>query len=251
MNRLLSLLVFALLATACTTYAPTPDDVGSLRQEARYRDEPLTASLFNSDEATISEEDIQRILDGEVVLPDQLRVAVLNLDSYRTNRRYYYYSSEFYRDQAASYIDLFRGAVAGAGRDRWVKQLPNLLTNQNQSVTTLRESAVRLQADALLVFSVGSDIYSETKIFRKDELKAYATAEALLMDIRTGIIVFATTETRDAVGQRVDTDTGSEDVRRRIQFEAATAALTAVAQQLTTYLTPYLLHPFTPSPLTP
>ena len=76
----------------------------------------------------------------------------------------------------------------------------------NASITQLREAAVRLQADMLLIFSLKSDIYSKYRAFAKDEAKAFATNETLLMDIRTGVIPFSNVVTRDTLIKK-----GTED----------------------------------------
>ena len=197
--------------------------------------DPITTSLFKSTDSTISEADIQRILDGDITLPSTLRIAVLNLAS--TQRNYsYYYSRESYRSLQATYFDTLRSALTASGRTSRVSLLPKLLTGTDPNIFSLRESAVRMQADALLIFSVESNIYAETKIFKSDEIKAYATVEGLLLDIRTGIVVFSSTVSADATGTRLESDTGASDARQRIQAEASLKATGMLAGEVGAFL---------------
>ena len=48
--------------------------------------EPITESLFNDKDRTLSESDIQKLLDGKLNLPDTLRLAVFK---YGMNNHYY------------------------------------------------------------------------------------------------------------------------------------------------------------------
>jgi hypothetical protein len=235
MSRTLLFFLPTLLFLSCGTYRSVPT-AAPLAQEYRAPDPtPLTSSLFSNDQSTISEEDIQRILDGTVELPEILRVAVLNLDSYRRGNASYY-GSYFYRSQQAQHFTAFSEQLGTSGRAQSVNLLPQLLVPADRNIFSLRESAVRMQADVLLVFTVDSDLYSEFKLFKRDDLKAYATAEALLLDVRTGIIVFAQTVSTEATGQRQESDTGNSDVARRVQAEASGKAIRELAQQLAAFL---------------
>ena len=53
------------------------------------RDTFITQSLFADNASNISEENIQRILDGHYQLPQQLKVAIVRLDETKANRHYY------------------------------------------------------------------------------------------------------------------------------------------------------------------
>ncbi|MTB50872.1 hypothetical protein [Lewinella sp. W8] len=235
MSKTLLFFLPVLLLCSCGTYRSVPPTTAQAQEYRAPDPTPLTSSLFTSNQSTISEEDIQRILDGTVELPEKLRVAVLNLDSYRS-RNDYYFGSYFFRSLQAQHFKAFSDQLGTSGRAQSVNLLPQLLVPADRNIFSLRESAVRMQADVLLVFTVGSDLYSEFKLFKRDDLKAYATAEALLLDVRTGIIVFAQTVSTEATGQREESDTGNNDVARRVQAEASAMAIEELARQLSAFL---------------
>ena len=77
----------------------------------------ITQSLFNDKAATISEENIQRVLDGSYKLPQQLRVAIVKLESSSQRRNYWYYwNDEQYLKTQQSYLDLFTNQFKRSSR---------------------------------------------------------------------------------------------------------------------------------------
>jgi hypothetical protein len=200
--------------------------------------EQLTQSLFAGEGRTISEADIGRILDGYIEIPDSARVALLNLES-ATLRRYYpsYWSDENYRLLQQAFIDTLEYQLLSSGRVRRVSLLPQLLLSKERTIFTLRESAVRLQADLLFVFRIYSNTYNKVRVFNKDQTKAYATCEGLLLDIRTGIVPFSTVVSRDYVATTQAEDASAADRSRRAETEASRRAVAAVAEQLGVFLT--------------
>jgi hypothetical protein len=82
------------------------------QQEDRFSNngDPITQSLFNDKSSTISEENIQKILDGKYKLPQQLRVAVVKVENDAANRRYYWNDEEYLKTQQ-SYVDLFEKKI--------------------------------------------------------------------------------------------------------------------------------------------
>ena len=111
------------------------------------------------------------------------------------------------------------------------------MIGNNPNIFTLRESAVRLQADLFLVFSINSDIYYRYKAFKKDEAKAYATAEALLMDVRTGIIPYSEIVTHEKQVTKDNTlDLTNQDTQKRAENGAIQLTLEDLSTRLNRFL---------------
>lgn len=239
MKSILLFLSIALLA-GCIGTRPTAGGSlsgSSLASEPYSDPEILTRSLFDFQDRTISEEDIQRLLDGRIDLPDTLRIALLNYGS-NTVSRYYnsYWSNEEFLKLKQGYIDAIRDQLRSNPRIAKIILMPELLMGHNPNIFTLREAAVRLQADVLFIFSLHSDIYYDYKTFRKDEAKAFATCEALLMDIRTGVIPFSEVVSRDALARKSPADANETELRKRAENEAVSTVLPAIAERLNEYL---------------
>ena len=221
---------------SCTTTQPTYTPNAQYRASG-VQTEVITKSLFSSKDQTISEEDIQRLLNGSIDIPDSLKIAVFRYGGTSVNRYYSaYWSNEEYLKNQQSYIATIVDKLEEAHKVQEVVVVPTLMADQNPSITQLREAAVRLQADMLLVFTVNSDIYYQYKTFKKNEAKAFATCEALLLDTRTGLIPHSNIITRENLVEKTGEDISNQETKKRAEEGAITSALTAVSEQLTNFL---------------
>jgi hypothetical protein len=109
----------------------------------------ITQSLFNDRSSTISEENIQKILDGTYRLPKQVRVAMVRLEPTAQQRRTYwnYWNDEQYLKTQQSYLDLFSAKLQQSARVTSLSIIPDLLISRTPTFTSIREAAVRMQAD--------------------------------------------------------------------------------------------------------
>jgi hypothetical protein len=149
MRSIITLLVFAIGLLSCTAYRPLTDNQGT------HSDTLITQSLFNDRSSTISEENIQRILTGNYKLPQQLRVAVVKLESPQVKKYYWSYSSdEDYLKTQQSYLDSFTNQFSRSPRVTKVSVIPDLLISKSPSFTNIREVAVRMQADVVMRLSI-------------------------------------------------------------------------------------------------
>ncbi len=234
MKHVILILMVALFA-ACGVNRPI-NTLPTYPQQA-YAGERIEKSLFNSDDRTISEEDIQRLLDGNITLPDSARVAIYNFGSTSLNKYYYNYSyNEEFLKLKQGYFENLTTSINQAGRVYKVTLMPSIMTNQNPTLTNLRESAVRLQADLLLIFSIKSDIYYKYKAFKRDQAKAFATIEIVLLDIRTGVVPYSNIVTKEELIQKENTDSNIQETQKRAENEAVLAALSESGEKLVDFL---------------
>lgn len=196
----------------------------------------LTESLFDYKEKTISELDIPRILDGQIVIPDSIRLAVFQYGG--TQSRYgawSWYDEENLRTQQLL-MDTFQHALRQTQRVEDVLFLPSIVTGSRPNIFQLRESAVRLQADVLLVFTLHSDLFRKVRAFKKDEARAFATCEVVLMDVRTGIIPHTNMLTRSAQSVKERADFSQEEHQRRALSQASVETLLEAGLQASRFL---------------
>ncbi len=186
----------------------------------------LTKSLFENDNRTISEENIQKILNSKIILPDTAKIAVFKYASTSTNRYYSsWWSNEEYLKMQQSYSDTLMAQLKTIPCVQKMILIPSLMISNNPDIFQLREAAVRLQADLLLVFSVNSDIYYKYKMFGKNQAKAFATCEALLLDTRTGIIPHSNVITKEFLLKKGDEDWNEEELMKRAEHGAVIISL--------------------------
>ena len=223
------------LLNACSvqrTLPPSP----SLNTLYQQSEEFITKSLFTSDERTLTEEAIQELLSGTVKLPSPLRLAVYN---YGYQNRTYYGPYGYGGDQTVfkqTLLNEIGKHVAGSAEFQKYMPMPAIMAGENPGIVQLREASVRLQADVLLIFSIKTDIYHQYKVFKKDEAKAYANCEVLLMDIRTGMIPFSTVLTEEAVVTKSPSDANQQEMHSRVTQEATLKVLQTFCDQLVRFV---------------
>jgi hypothetical protein len=205
-----------------------------INQNGFNRDTFITQSLFSDKLSTITEEGIQKILDGSYKLPEKMRVAIVRIDN--NQQRHYYWNDEQYLKTQQSYLDLFEHRFKESSRVTKVSIIPDLLISKTPSFTNIREAAVRLQSDIVVVYSITGDIYSKYKLFTKPDIKAFATTQLIVLDVRTGLIPFSTIVTKDIVSQRKKEELDNSETRNRIQNEAVLLTINEVVQKISDFL---------------
>lgn len=220
--------------SSCATYQKAPltsDDYNPVRQEV------IKESLFQDKDRTISEEDIRRLLDGKIDLPDTIRIAVFKYAS-TSNRSYYnyYWSNEEYLKLQEKFLESLMGELESSDRVQKVVLVPSVMISSKPNITQLREAAVRLQADMLFVYTISSNIYYKNKAFQKNEAKAFATCETLLMDTRTGVIPHSTVVSRDMLVVKEQEDWDNAELRKRAENGAIQKSLEEAGKQTRLFL---------------
>ncbi len=208
------------------------------RMEDTYgtADTLITQSLFNDKSASISEENIQRLLDGNYKLPQQLRVAVIRLDNKSNVNRRYFWNDEDYLKTQQSYLDSFTAKLRQSPRVQKVSVVPEIVVSKSPSFTQLREAAVRLQSDLVVVYSIASDIYSRYKLFSNPDLKAFATTQLILLDVRTGMVPFSTIVTKDQLSKKTKSELDNAQASARVQHEAVLLTIDESSRQMLDFL---------------
>lgn len=230
MKQTIFFIVTVLVLTSCTM-------TGNLNSESsnyEAAEPPITQSLFNDKNSSISEENIQKILDGNYELPKKWRIAIVKVESKQYQR--YYWTNEEYLKTQQSYLDLFTEKFKNFQQVTSVSVIPDLLISNNPTFVNIRESAVRTQANIVAIYSITSDIYSRYRAFSPDIIKAFATVEFIIMDVRTGLIPFSTIVKKDYRSQKEKTDLDYLEARNRVKNEAVLLAINEIGQQLTNFL---------------
>lgn len=227
-NSSIFILVFVITLASCgggIRQRGTSSNFNSLN-DSYTEPETLTTSLFSPKNQTISEENIHKILDGKIVLPEKVRIAVYKYSG-TTNHRYYagYWQTNEYLQLQQNYLDTLVGEIQKSKRVDKIFPIPSMMMSKTPNITELRESAVRLQADLLLVFSVRSDIYSKYKMFSKNLSKAFATCESIVLDTRTGVVPHSDIVTQDFLVSRESEDWSDEEMRNRAENGAILQSL--------------------------
>jgi hypothetical protein len=221
--------VIAVILVGCGAYSTRPDMMAS--PEYRNRQE-LQESLFKEDAKVLSGEDIEKILNSRVAMPARARLAILR---FGMRKDWSYWSEEFARMDETIGRN-FIGRLKGSPRLYDVAILPSMLVPKEMTVPYLREAAARFQANLLLVYRTASQTYSKQNVFTKDETRAYCTVEALLLDVRTGIVVFSSVVNENYSAKKESQDMSLYETTQKAEQAAVGKALEKIADELVGFL---------------
>ncbi len=236
--RRVGVVLAGLLLSGCV---PLHKEAAPLMSSSEYQARPLLeASLFPSDQSVLGDDAIKRILSSKVELPEKAKVAVMKFalgeSAAARYYGYYYWRQEAYVKTQQEYSDALSRGLSASKRIAEVTPLPSLMTPAHASIPVLREAAVRMQADLLLVFRITSDTYYKYTVFAKDKVKAFSTCEVVLLDVRTGLVPFTRITTREKLAVKEANDLDLNETMRRAEKDAALEALNAVAEDLVGFL---------------
>jgi hypothetical protein len=199
--------------------------------------EPIETSLFPSDQAVMSDDAVARILSSKLELPAKAKLAIMKFpDSEGSRYGRFYWRDEDYLKLQQSQMDGLARALLASDQIVEVTPLPTLMTPPKVSIPVLREAAVRMQADLLLVFRIGSDTYSQYRAFSKDKVKAYSTCEIVLLDVRTGLVPFTRVISREQLELKQPGDLDLSETMRRAEEASAAQTLKAAADDLVAFV---------------
>jgi ABC-type uncharacterized transport system auxiliary subunit len=231
MARVMHLMVLlALIAAGLAGCASTAMPIYS-KSALSIDSQEEPGSLFSSDAAILSDEDVIRILQYRYIPEPQNKMAVMSV----ARGDGYYWSSEL--AQAAGEVQArLMAQLQQSPLVREASLLPDLLIPKGGSVGHYREAAARYQADLLLVYRAYFRTYEKSRIFSADTSKASCTVEAVLLDTRTGIVPYTVTISQDFTTSEQADDLSFYETRRRAEVTALGDALAAVAQGVVDFL---------------
>jgi hypothetical protein len=226
-----------ILLSGCDTPLNRPASI-MVTQDYLAR-EPIATSLFPSDLSVLSDEAVAKILSSKLELPAKAKLALMKFSDDGFGVRYYgssYWRDEQYLKLQQAQVDVLSEALLASDQIAEVTPLPSLMIPKQMSIPVLREAAVRMQADLLLVYRVGSDTYSQYRTFAKDQVKAYSICEVVLLDVRTGLVPFTRVISREQLELKQPTDLDLTMTMRRAEQESTVEALKAAADELVVFV---------------
>ena len=226
-------LLFLLVCIPCggcaerkAALAPPPDPYQGIVANDTNR---LQESLFKGDQEILSNADIERILSARITLGDRHRLAVLGLSPRLV-------WSQDLSDLDAQNSQRFLQALGTAAQLTQVQSMPTLLIPEKRTVSYLREAAARFQADLLLIYTTRIQTFQQNRVIGADEVRAACSAESVLLDVRTGIVVHTTRSSETIATKKAPGDLNFSETVAKTQSEATGRALVKLADAVVTYL---------------
>ena len=231
MKKLVVLILSLLAVSGCATPMATEARPDVYYESTRAGLVGETESLFTSDEAILSAEDIEKILAFRYTVRPLNRIGIITL-----GRAFWFGYSE---ELARSGTDIQAGLVGRLRSSPKVydaSYLPTLLIPRKRTVGHFREAAARYQADLLLIYQASCRTYDKYRFFSPNEAKSYCNVEAVLLDIRTGIVPYTVTATRNFHAKKDKEDTNFRETMARAELKALADALKEVGDSVVAFL---------------
>ena len=216
-----------LFSMGCTAAKRAPQTAGDYYSSLAYQSrDVLRQSLFRSDQAVLSNEEIETVLSSKIELPQQAHLAILRLGP----------ESEVLTWAFLAGAPNPLSTLSETPRLSRASWLPSLLIPEKLTIPLLREAAARFQADLLLVYRTPCQRFQEYRFFGSDESKVYCVAEGVLLDVRTGIVPFSGAAAKELKTQKAEGDVNLYETMKKSEAQATSAALSDLANQLVQFL---------------
>ena len=220
------IILLSILLGACST-------VGSNeRPSSYYSNSSKPKGLVSDSLLGANDQKINELLYYQVKLPPKNRIAILRLnqDNYWT-----FYSNDF-TFLTTSLVDGFISELRSSDKIYDASFLPAMLVPEKKTIPTLREAAARFQADLLLVYRSACHSYNKYNFIEPNKTKAYCSVEAILLDIRSGVITKSVVNTQDFIAIKQKTDINFSETVKKAELEAISKSLLEVAKQVNKFL---------------
>lgn len=224
------LLICFAVFSGCATVPKTPKPA-SYYEKAAFAQETELASLFSSDSTILSDADIKHILEYRYSPQNQNRIGIITI----AQNSLFGWSDEIHK----SGVEVQSKLVSKLLSSFMVfdaAYLPGLLIPEKKTVGHFREAGARYQADLLLIYRVSFRTYEKYKFLSPQKINSYCTVEAVLLDIRTGIVPFSMVGTRDFLTEQSDQDYNNKDTMHRSELAALGFVLEEVGEQVVSFL---------------
>jgi hypothetical protein len=177
-------------------------------------------------------------LNSKVKIGDTSTLAILKIPGSRSIQKYYGYdfgTSEKYLDTQEQLNKVLTESI-GSKRIEAIKYMPSLVIPKNLSIPLIREAGTRLQSGLILVFEEQSNIFNEYRLFKSMRIRAYASCEFVLLDTKTGIILYSNIVTEKYDTEKSKDDLDTDEAFLRAETKAIEAALRGIGKQVSDYI---------------
>ena len=188
-------------------------------------------SLFAGDAAILSDEAIAQILDHKYQAPALSRIALMPFGREVWSR----WSEELSLATDQVEQDVIDKLMVSP-RVYDASFLPSILIPQKRSVPHLREAAARYQADLLLVYRSHCRSFEKHRFFGTSQSRAFCGVEAVVLDVRTGLVPFTSVASRSFDIKESENDMNLQETTLKAQLSAVTQALSDISTGLVQFL---------------
>ncbi|MCB9085156.1 MAG: hypothetical protein H6624_12460 [Bdellovibrionaceae bacterium] len=230
----LVLLCLLLTTAACSSISSkndyTADEAYQMRQE-------LNADFFKSGEENLSQDQINNLLSKKVSFDRPLKVAVVKLN-HLVSQSYSFrnpHTGSMTPVATKKNSQIFKLMLEKSSRIKDISVVPQFMMPRSPELRSLRDVAAIMQADLLMIIYTKTDSDYDFSLIGKNEAKAVATLESIVVDVKTGVIPFTSIATGVAHLKKESEDFSNEEFRVRTVLAAEDHALNQLSEDMAAY----------------
>lgn len=195
------------------------------------------AGLFPSDAQSMNDGQIARALDATWTVPDDFRVALVELGhrSEFVDAYAYGWSTHGFETRGLSLAREAVERIASIDGVFDASYLPSFMVPTDPDIASLRTAAARYQADWLLVYSAIVRAEPDYRFFDRDELDGICLVECAVIDTRSGLVLF-TSRSIEPVAARAAKGEAMPALVERAERTAVDSALLTCANDLAAFV---------------
>lgn len=223
-----SFLILILSACASSKKAELVEkDYDYMATNDYQKQQTLTHGLFGPND-TLTESAIQKILTSKVVLPKKIRIAIIRLAESYTGFNFEPINNEI--------NEQFYSKLNWGERVQSIIPVPQVMVANPITLTSLRNAAVLLQADVLVIIKPASSVDVKHQWLENNKAKGVSSLEVLLLDTRTSVVPYTTLITETAEVSRESTDFNDYQYVKRAKKESELKALLKIPNSVQKFI---------------
>lgn len=192
-----------------------------------YRSRPQLEQALVSASEPLSETAVQKILASRVAMPKAINLAIVRLAES---------GGLDFQTLDEDVAEKFYGRAAWGGRVQSIIPMPQLMIPKPITLAGLRQAAVLLQADALLIIKPTSYGDYKFRMHEPNKAKAITSLEIILLDTRTSVVPYTSLITESAEILKDQGEYSNYELTERAKKMSEAKALTQVPASVLKFL---------------
>ena len=233
---MIRLLIFSclLMTTACASVssrnAYTKDETYQMRSE-------LKADFLIKGQENLTQEQINTLLSKKVNLQKPLKIAVAKLNHYvdQTYMTGHTQRKSFSLTATSSSSKSFSKIMNEANRVKDISVIPRFMMPKTPDIRSLRDVAAIMQADLIMVIYTKTNSDYDVELVGRNQAKAIATLETIIVDVKTGVVPFTSVATGTVHFKKAKKDFSNEEFRNRTILAAEDKAIEQLSNDVIAY----------------
>ncbi len=223
------------LFQSCSSTSTNSHYTSSKRYQKRAE---FKKDYLNNEGKNLSSEQISNLLSKKVNLKRPLKMAVVKLihqnDIYSNDITYseIKFQQTIMTNETAKH---FKYIVEKSNYIKDVSLIPDFIMPKEDDFKSLRDVAALMQADLLLILQTKRYTDYDFNLTKKNEAKAIATIQAIVLDVKTGVIPFTSIATNEFLAKKGKKDFSNKELEIRATISAESNALKELSKDLATY----------------